>query len=561
LHGEFYRQRGGLASGRRPSSLAALAYNPWPLVRPMTSPLETIRTLNQQAWALCKKDSLAAITLARQASSLIAECPQAEPLDEFECLKTQAYCLDILGQPQEALLIGGQANRLAEQIGDNYLVGSIQSILGRIYWHIEDFAASLNYYLSALQRVQNENHPDLEISLINGLGLVQYGLENYAEALGYFKTCLEKARSDDLTGRADASNNIAYVLHMLGRDAEALEYGLAALALFNQLGTSVGKLETLQSLGAIHLALGNYDQAMAFLEAGLALARQNNSQILAISYVLEMSRIHQLQGQLDQAEEELLLALPSAEGLNSLTNISLLHERLVEIYKAKRDYAAALAHFEAFHLTYRQVFNDKSDRRVKNLEIMHQVEISRKQAELYRELASTDYLTRLVNRRRFLEIAELEFQRARLEHGPLGVMLLDVDHFKSVNDRFGHKAGDEVLSAVGLQIRKSLRQGDVAGRYGGEEFVVLVVGSSPEQCANIAERIRQSVAQLDVQLDQALIRVSLSLGLVCVNDGSVPPVDDVIQLADQAMYQAKQQGRNRVVVWAAAEKTAQVTET
>jgi diguanylate cyclase (GGDEF)-like protein len=519
----------------------------------MTDTLETIRSLNQQAWALCKKDSAAAIELARQARSLIAQCPQAEPTDEFECLKTQAYCLDVLSKPQEALMIGSMANRLAEQIGDKYLIGSIQSILGRICWHIEDFAASMDYYQSALKLVQTEHHPDLEISLINGLGLVQYGLENYAESLGYFKTCLEKASEGDLTGRADANNNIAYVLHMLRRDPEALEYGLAALFLFNQLGTSVGKLETLQSLGAIHLALGNYDQAMTFLEEGLALARQNKSQILEISYVIEVSRIHQVRGQLDQAEQELVLALQSAERINSLTNISLLHERLVDIYKEKQDYAVALAHFEAFHGTYRKIFNDKSDRRIKNLEITHQVEISRQQADLYRELASTDYLTHLVNRRRFLEIAEMEFRRVKIDHGPLAIILLDVDHFKSVNDQYGHKAGDEVLATVGTRIKKSLRQGDVAGRYGGEEFVVVVVGSVAEQCLRIAERIRQSVAQQSIQLDEVTIQVTISVGLACLNPELELPLDDLIARADEAMYQAKQQGRNRVVVWAQKE--------
>ncbi len=252
----------------------------------------------------------------------------------------------------------------------------------------------MDYYLNALKLVQSANYPDLEISLINGLGLVQYGLENYAEALAYFKACLEKASEDDVTGRADANNNVAYTLHMLGRDQEALEYGLAALSLFTRLGTAVGKMETLQSVGAIHVALGNYDQAMIFLQEGIELSRQYNSQLLEISYVLEISRIRQIRGNLDEAEKVLLQALQTAERINSLTNMSLIHERLVEIYREKQDYKSALDHFGAFHTTFRKIFNNKSDRRIKNLEILHQVEMTRKQADLYRELATTDYLTR-----------------------------------------------------------------------------------------------------------------------------------------------------------------------
>ncbi len=516
----------------------------------MSSKIEKIRKLNHEAWALCKKDGPKAILLARRVQSLLSNCAQAQPVDEFECLKTQTYCLDMLSKPEEAIPIGLKANQLAEQIGDKYLIASIQSILGRAYWHIDDFPTSMDYYVNALKLVQVENHPDLEISLINGLGLVQYGLENYTESLGYFKTCLEKATEDDLTGRADANNNIAYVLHMLGHDREALEYDMVALSLFNTLGTSVGKMETLHSLGAIHFALGNFEQAMTFLQEGIELSRQNNNQLIEISYILEISRILQIQGKLDQAEKEVLQALGTAEKINSLTNISLIHERLVEIYKEKKDYQLALEHFEAFHATYKKIFNEKSDRRIKNLEVLHQVEITRKQADLYRELAATDFLTGLVNRRQFIEIAETAFQKMKIDKGQLAIIMLDIDHFKNVNDQHGHKVGDEVLTAVASKIKKSLRQGDVAGRYGGEEFIVLLQGTSSENCSTIAERIRQAVAQQVIQIDRSTVSVTVSLGLAWINSDRELPLEGLINCADQAMYMAKQQGRDRVVAWA-----------
>ena len=515
----------------------------------MSSQIEKIRKLNQQAWDLTKKDGPQAFELAKQAQDLLSKCADAQPIDEFECLKTQTYCLDMLSKPGEALAIGLKANQLAEQIGDKYLIGSIQSLLGRIHWHIDDYPTAMDYYLNALKLVQTEHHPDLEISLINGLGMVQYGLENYAESLGYFNACLEKASEDDLIGRADANNNIGYVLHMLGRDREAAEYAAAALALFNQLGTYVGKLHTLHSLGAIHFALRNYEQAMTYLQEGLELSRQNNSQLLELTYVSEISRIHRIQGNLDQAEKELLLALQIAEKINSLTNISLIHERLIEIYKAKQDYKSALEHFEAFHTAYKKIFNDKSDRRIKNLEILNRVESTRKQAELYRELAGTDSLTSLVNRRRFWEIAENALQQVKSDKGLLAIIMLDIDHFKNVNDQYGHRTGDAVLAAVAVSIKKSLRGGDIAGRYGGEEFVVLVSGASSDQCLNIAERIRRAVAKQAIQIDHVNVPVTISLGVVSIDPDQVLPLDELINCADQALYMAKQQGRNRVVAW------------
>jgi len=526
----------------------------------MSSKLDKIRKLNQEAWDLCKKDGPQAFQLAIKAQSLLINCPEAEPRDEFECLKTQTYCLDMLSKPEEALPIALKANQLSQQIGDKYLIGSIQSLLGRIYWHIDDFATAMDYYLNALKLGHTKDHPDLEISLINGLGMVQYGLENYVESLGYFKACLEKAGKDDTTGRADANNNIAYVLHMLGRDLEAVEYAEAALRLFTQIGSYVGKLHTYHSLGAIHFALRNYDQAMKYLQAGLDLSRQNTSQLLELTFISEISRIHQIEGNLDQAEEELLLALQSAEKINSLTNISLIHERLTGVYKERQDYKSALKHFEAFHAAFKKIFNDKSDKRVKNLEILHQVESARKQAELYRELAGTDSLTNLVNRRQFLEIAEVAVQRVKNAKGQLAILMLDIDHFKNVNDQYGHKAGDEVLSAVAASIKQSLRPRDVAGRYGGDEFIVLVNGASSDQCFMIAERIRREVAQQAFHFGQAVVRLTISLGLVWMNPERLSPLDGLINCADQALYGAKRQGRNCVVAWRQNEQLMEMGE-
>ena len=515
----------------------------------MSKKIDRIRKLNRQARELCKKDAPSALRLATQAEALLATCPQAQLVDQYESLRTQTFCLDTLSRPAEALPIGLKASQLAEEIGDKSLIGAILNILGRIYFHIDDFPTSMDCYLKALKIVQTGNYPEIEISLINGLGLVQYGLENYDESLRYFKSCLELATEDDFTGRADANNNISYVLYMLGRGSEALEYGMAALSLFNFLGTKVGKMETLHSLGAIHISLGNYDQAMAFLQEGIQLARQNNSQLLEIHFILEISRILQIYGKLDEAEHEILTALQTAEKINSLTNISLTHERLVEIYKAKQEYALALEHFETFHATFKKIFNDKSDRRVKNLEILHQVDITRKQADLFREMAGTDFLTNLVNRRRFFEIAEAAFQQKKIERRSLAIMMLDIDHFKKVNDLYGHKAGDEVLAAVAATIKKSMRQGDVAGRYGGEEFIAMVLDTTPEHCFLVAERIRQAVAQLSIPIQGAAVQVTISLGLANIMPENTLPLDAWIDNADQALYQAKQQGRNRVVEW------------
>jgi diguanylate cyclase (GGDEF)-like protein len=154
-----------------------------------------------------------------------------------------------------------------------------------------------------------------------------------------------------------------------------------------------------------------------------------------------------------------------------------------------------------------------------------------------------------------MEIAEIAVQQAKNDRGQLATLMLDIDHFKNVNDQYGHQAGDGVLSAVAASIRKSLRGGDVAGRYGGEEFIILLVGASSEQCFKIAERIRLAIARLEIPMDQGTVRVTVSLGLMVINTDQDLPVEDLIHCADQALYRAKQQGRNRTVAWPQNERS------
>jgi len=164
-------------------------------------------------------------------------------------------------------------------------------------------------------------------------------------------------------------------------------------------------------------------------------------------------------------------------------------------------------------------------------------------AELER-LATTDSLTGALNRRRLFEVAAAELARAaRYEH-PLCLAMLDLDHFKSINDRYGHAVGDEALRLVAAVTRERLRSVDVLGRYGGEELVV-VLPQTPRDAAEIAlERIRAAIAAIRLSAPEA--RVYISGGLVQARHDE--SLDEALSRADAALYQAKHGGRNRIVV-------------
>ncbi|HWA76707.1 MAG TPA: diguanylate cyclase [Polyangiaceae bacterium] len=161
-------------------------------------------------------------------------------------------------------------------------------------------------------------------------------------------------------------------------------------------------------------------------------------------------------------------------------------------------------------------------------------------------LAAVDPLTGLKNRRSFLELANIEVARSSRYGLPMSVLLLDVDHFKSINDSHGHAGGDQVLSAISASLRKQLRTPDLAARWGGEEFVIALPSTDCAGAQVVAERLRESVERLPISYEKTSISVTISLGLAELRPGE--SLESVIDRADRAMYGAKVGGRNRVVV-------------
>ena len=164
------------------------------------------------------------------------------------------------------------------------------------------------------------------------------------------------------------------------------------------------------------------------------------------------------------------------------------------------------------------------------------------------ELASTDDLTGALNKKSISEVIAEEFQRSQSKNVPLTLLMLDIDHFKKINDQFGHLAGDQVLKECSSLIKnRMIRQNDVLGRYGGEEFA-LVLRDTPLQIAvDVAERIRTAIEKNAFTFEENNIPVTISIGVAAYDSTSQIP-EDLIQLADKALYEAKNQGRNRVCV-------------
>jgi diguanylate cyclase (GGDEF)-like protein len=178
-----------------------------------------------------------------------------------------------------------------------------------------------------------------------------------------------------------------------------------------------------------------------------------------------------------------------------------------------------------------------------------------------RHLAETDSLTGIYNRRRTFALAQQELDKARCAEQDLSVILFDVDHFKNINDAFGHQVGDQVLEQLAGACLQELRSEDILGRYGGEEFLIVLPGSGPDGAALVAERLRQRIEALCIPVpagEPALAgpapalaapcraQVTASLGVASLSQDRRWKLDQLLEQADRALYRAKAAGRNRV---------------
>ena len=179
-----------------------------------------------------------------------------------------------------------------------------------------------------------------------------------------------------------------------------------------------------------------------------------------------------------------------------------------------------------------------------------QIGVSLERARLFQEvqsLALTDPLTGLHNRRSLFELGRIEFSRSHRKSLPFCCMMLDLDHFKQVNDNYGHSIGDQVLQEFAKRCKNSVREVDLVGRYGGEEVIIILPETELRSALPIAERVRKTVAETPIKISGREINITVSIG-VAQKDENTLQLETLIARADQAMYIAKHKGRNQVAI-------------
>jgi diguanylate cyclase (GGDEF)-like protein len=199
-----------------------------------------------------------------------------------------------------------------------------------------------------------------------------------------------------------------------------------------------------------------------------------------------------------------------------------------------------------------QVETAKKDANIqylKNIELKREIEERKFAQEALAKLAGIDSLTGVLNRREFFNLGEEEVIRTIQTDQPLSAILLDLDQFKQVNDTYGHAIGDHALIEITRVLQESLRQGEIIGRYGGDEFAIILPGSTCEHARQIAERILEKLKSQSVSTKKGHIYITVSLGIAELAQSAEKNLDELLELADQALYQAKNAGRHQFFIY------------
>lgn len=173
----------------------------------------------------------------------------------------------------------------------------------------------------------------------------------------------------------------------------------------------------------------------------------------------------------------------------------------------------------------------------------------REKNALLEKLSVTDELTGLYNRRYFYDHINMHIALAKRHNYHIGCLLIDIDHFKNINDTYGHDVGDKVLKGLAALMKGKMRDGEILARFGGEEFIICLCRADEKGAISAAERMRKAVEDANIEGTNSPIKTTISIGIAIYPDKNLKNSDEIIKMADEALYHAKRSGRNKVVVY------------
>lgn len=516
-----------------------------------------VDALNQQAWTLRESERDEALALSERARYLAAE--SGYKLGAAHSQVTVSFIEFRRNHHDLALERGFQALGVLEAVPASVWQLRLYNVLGMVHFELGERAEGLDYFQQqrSLSRLLNDREME---------ALAQHDIAVFHFSGNACQELLEAALKtfdalDSRTYRGIALYNLSEHHFLQNAYEVALTYAEQVLdgAPFTDFDLQVLALGV---QARCYSALHAEASAFAAAQRALSLARAHAPHML-VYYYLTLGALYQTLAQPAEAAAAFERALESGSHNTSFTLEA--HTLLAACYAEIGDYARAYNQQKRFQNLHDEVYRAEQEQKVRALEVIHLTRAAQHEAELertrnaelrshivqlerlnaqIRELSVRDSLTGLYNRRYFSEQLTRHFGFAHEDGRPLGLILLDIDHFKTVNDTLGHAAGDAVLEGVASLLLAQIRDADIVARYGGEEFAVLLPDSSFTDVLGVAERIRQAVEKHLWSPLKVGNAITVSLG--AADSTHCESTDALLRQADVQLYRAKRRGRNRV---------------
>lgn len=479
-----------------------------------------------------------------------------------------AKCHYMAGEIDVAILLAAESCAAAVSVGEPALLARAQILEARCLESAGEVQAALDLVILALEVLEDYGRVDdeartVEQSAVLALGVVYLHLDELELAMQNCLHATELARQlPDPSTYCAAQDTVACVLAAQAAQAreagdrigaerlerEAIARSQEAVEIARQVGHAGYETSALLNLAESLTLVGEAPEAMRLLrqwESRYAGALPRHSAHLQDS-------LGQIFLAMDRPDEAVLAFEQALEQCHSEPHRAVIMEHLSQALERCQRLQEALDHYRAFHRVHARMSTERARRSARVAALRVDIEKERARArklassndELRRRAgvlerqANEDVLTRLPNRRRVEAFLEGEF-------GACSAALIDVDNFKQVNDRFSHAIGDAVLQQLAGLMRDNIRPGDLAGRIGGEEFVVLFKGGPNADPLAASERLRRAIAGFDWTSVAPGLVVTVSIGLARAGEAGTGPL--LLEIADQRLYAAKRAGRNRVV--------------
>ncbi len=509
----------------------------------------------------------------------IALCRESGDVSvEVDCLLSFSLISLQTGDPVASLAHATEGLVLCRE--DPRREAALRVRAGSAHYSLDDYSAALDSYLEAQRLAEALGDSRLVGKALMGVGVVLGALEQHEESLDCFSCArLLAQQTNDAAGELHAACNLGDAYICLGRHHESLTVHTEAAALAGVLGERHWEALAHNNLAESLHALGRLAEAEAGFQAAITMVRVIGDCLTEANFLHSLGRLLSHQKRTEAAREALTEAARLATQVGARKTLSEVHETLARLCADAEEFADAYAHHQEFHRIEREVFSEEADRRTQTLLARRDADAARQetaqhrqqnveleainaalqhadtenqrlltelraQTEVLERLAAEDALTGLPNRRSLEAGLAWQFALAVRHNRPLCVALLDVDHFKQVNDGFSHQVGDNVLKTVAWLIRRACRESDLVGRWGGEEFVLVFPDTDEAGARVVCEAVRAAIESYPWAEMQPGLAVTASLGVA--GPDAAHTHERLLAQADAQLYASKSAGRNRV---------------